>query len=516
MPSPTLPSIAEIHSPRRRNVLLLRLAVALVQAAALYCLVDIQTPVGAGDPPLAGTVFLPLIAMIVFAPTACMLGAGHLRSIALTDWTLLVALVAAMLGYFSVAREIDAGGALRHPTLEMSALWVLMVGVLFVAGHLIVMTYFGKQGGAASRYARYYLALRTLLLQGMLATAFVGLTWIVLAISLLLFEAIDVNAFADVVLKPAICIPVTTLAFALAIHAGDSRAPRDGVRILAVLKLLLPVFVVILTAFLCCLIPLSLEPLWRTGHAAMLLLGACALLIFLINSVYQDGAPERPLGRVESWSLRLGSLILLALALLAVESLRLRVRQYGWSADRVVAAAGVSVALGCAIGYSVGALRRRAANRAVATTNICMTLYVAALMLFLGSPLGDPARIMTQNQLHRLRTGAADPQTFDYPALAQEGARWGRRALSELALTPGDGTPSVIRAGAARALEGYATGPQDDASKSPPEETPETPETPRKRSPDALPRLAPEVSSDKVAPETSAETSANGAAETMP
>ena len=237
MTSSILLSICEFHPPRARNALLLRLAAALVQAIALYCLVAVQTPAAGAEPPLAPSIFLPLLAMIVFAPTACMLAAGQLRSIALTDWTLLVAIVAAMMGYHGATRDIDAGSALQQPAPEMSPVWVLMMTVLFIAGHLIVITCYGKRGGTASRYARYYQALRTLLLQGVLAAAFVGLTWVVLAVSILLFEAIDVDMVAEVVLQPAICIPVTTLAFALAIHAGDGRSAAGTGRLLAVLKL---------------------------------------------------------------------------------------------------------------------------------------------------------------------------------------------------------------------------------------------------------------------------------------
>jgi hypothetical protein len=210
------------------------------------------------------------------------------------------------------------------------------------------------------------------------------------------------------------------------------------------------VLVVIVAGFLCVLPFVSARVLWATHFATSLLLTAVAVLIVLINAAYQDGAAERTRLAVLRLAGSVGALEILPLTGLAVWALSLRVGQYGWTVERVLAA---SVALNAgiyAIGYAVAVIRRGAWLHAIEATNAVGAYVALVVILALFTPVADPARLMVASQVARLQSGAAAPDAFDFVSLKFDGARWGRDAL--LALSNGSGNDTARRsAGFAKA-----------------------------------------------------------------
>lgn len=108
-------------------------------------------------------------------------------------------------------------------------------------------------------------------------------------------------------------IPTSTLATAAALHVTDVRAGLvRGVRtlVLVLLSWLLPLMALIGAGFLVGLVFTGLEPLWKTQHAAAILLSAAALLIVLLNAAYQDGHPERAAPKILHYAGTLAALLL--------------------------------------------------------------------------------------------------------------------------------------------------------------------------------------------------------------
>src|SRR5690606_2556383 len=151
-----------------------------------------------------------------------------------------------------------------------------------------------------------------------------------------------------------------TLVLSVSLHVTDVQPSLiRGVRTLALplFSWLLPLLAAILLGFLASLPLVSLEPLWNTRSPATLLLAAAALLVFLINSSYQDGDAEWTASRIRRYAVVLGALELLPLAGLAAWAVWLRVDQYGWTVERILAAAVVLLVAGYALGYAVAVLR---------------------------------------------------------------------------------------------------------------------------------------------------------------
>jgi len=76
--------------------------------------------------------------------------------------------------------------------------------------------------------------------------------------------------------------------------------------------------------------------------------------------------------------------------------------------------------------------------------NLAMALVLLMLVAALASPLADPVRLAVTSQVARVESGKIDPAVFDFRYLRNDGLRFGREALAELAATTT--APDVARA----------------------------------------------------------------------
>src|SRR5262249_55112898 len=183
-------------------------------------------------------------------------------------------------------------------------------------------------------------------------------------------------------------IPATPFVAACALHLTDARAGFvEGARTLALalLSWLLPVMTLFAIAFVLALPFTGLEPLWSTRRATAILLVAAAALVILINAAYQDGRYDSPAPL--RYASRAAALMLVPLVGLAAYGLSLRVTQYGWTTERVNAAACIVVASCYALGYAATALGWRRRLAGIEATNIATALVVLAVLLALFTPV---------------------------------------------------------------------------------------------------------------------------------
>jgi len=125
--------------------------------------------------------------------------------------------------------------------------------------------------------------------------------------------------------------------------------------------------------------------------------------------------------------------------------------QYGWTSDRVVAAAFLLVASSYAIGYLWAAYQYDTWLRPVAMVNVFTSLLILAVLLALFTPLADPARIGVQSQMARLAKGKITAARFDFRYLRAEGGRYGQAALEQLKQATGPDA-ALLQQGATEAL----------------------------------------------------------------
>src|SRR5262249_42906326 len=142
--------------------------------------------------------------------------------------------------------------------------------------------------------------------------------------------------------------------------------------------------------------------------------------------------PENSVFAVLRYASIVAAVALVPLVALAAYGLTLRVEQYGWAPQRIIASACIAVAACYALGYVLAAARPRAFLATLETTNIVAAFIILAAILALLTPIADPARISVADQVARLESGRTAPERFDFAFLRFGSGRYGNEALERL------------------------------------------------------------------------------------
>jgi hypothetical protein len=431
-----------------------RILIGLLQGLLLYLLYHaVQERAWPATQPL---LCVPLMVAALFVPVLLVSSLGHMNRRQLLLWGGCAALLLAGLGYYDAWRVADLplavafrqeGAAyvpgLRRSSFPSGQLLFFAAAGLFIAHSLVMAAVRDRRRIAA--YSTHFDIAWKLGVQLAFSGLFTGVTWLVLLLGAQLFELVKLTFLTELMRKAWFAIPVTAFAFSWAMHLTDVRpAIVRGIRglLLVLMSWLLPVTVLLVGGFLATLPFTGLAPLWATKHAASVLLVAAAAFVVLVNAAWQQGG-ESP-ARVVRLAARAATLLLAPIVLIAIYALYLRVRDYGWTGDRVSAAACLLVATCYAAGYFYAGLRRGWLP-ALATVNIAAAFVVIGVLLALFSPLLDPTRISVASQVARLESGKVKADKFDFVYLRFHGDRFGRAALERLERTASGPDAALVR-----------------------------------------------------------------------
>jgi hypothetical protein len=407
----------------------LRLATGLVQGLILYLLIDASSrhvwP--STDPVLNRALFLAFS----FVPLLLMQGAGLVRLPRLIAWAIAASVIALGLGAYSAWRE-------QTGTPDSFAAGAIILAIFLAAGFFIAHALI--VGGDMDRrfmatYPTHFDVAWKLALQLILTLFFTSAFWALLWLGAFLFQLIGLSFLKTLIGHSWFAVPATALMVAGGLHLTDMQPGLvRGMRtlVLALFSWLLPLMTVLAVGFLVALLATGLQPLWRTSHAAAQLLSAAACLIILINAMYQDGAREHAPVAGLRYSGIAAALALVPLVLLAAYAISLRVVQYGWTADRVIAAACALIAGFYAAGYAASIFLPQRPLQFIERWNFFAALLILGVLLALFSPLADPARIAVNSQVARLEAGRITAAKFDFNYLRTGSLRFGRAALERL------------------------------------------------------------------------------------
>jgi hypothetical protein len=349
-------------------------------------------------------------------------------------------------------------------------LWPSLGAILFIIHTLTVSGESDRK--VIANYATHFDVSWKHGVQFVLAVSFVGVLWGLLFLGAELFQLIKIEYVWQLIRRPSFSIPVTMLAFGYAVHLTDVRANIvRGTRTIALVLLswLLPLMTLLVAAFLAALLFTDLEVLWSTRRATTILLIAVAALVGLINAAYQDGGPETRATAVLRFASVLAAVLLLPIIALAAYALILRVGQYGWTPDRIIALASIAVAICYGIGYAVAAGRSGATLSGLEPTNLYTSFVIIGVLLALRTPIADPARLAVADQVGRLESGKVSPEQFDFRFLRFDAGRYGTAALERLAART-EGPQAELTA--ARAAQALRTTTRQQIAQAPPQITP--------------------------------------------
>ncbi|MYN42320.1 DUF4153 domain-containing protein [Duganella sp. FT109W] len=434
-----------------RKVMATRLAVGLVQGLLLYWLYAASRDVA--WPAAAPYLMVPLLTVLLILPVLLVSSLGHLAPRQAAVWLLSALAVLLALALHDVWRGANSYPLLSNwdnkPVYSPSMMLVFFSCVFFFIAHALVMA--GAQDGKRiASYNTYFEVAWKLAIQLLFSAFFVGALFLVLHMGATLFMLVKLKFLHELLENSWFNVPVICTAFSCAMHVTDVRPSIvRGIRtlLLVLMSWILPVAVVLVTGFLCTLPFTGLTALWETRHATSVLLFTAAVLLVLVNAAFQNGQA------IVALPLRVGArtaaILILPIVMVGMYALGLRVVQYGWTSDRVIAAACLLVASSYAIGYLWAAYQYDTWLRPLAMVNIFTSFLVLAVLLALFTPIADPARIGVNSQMARLAKGKIIASKFDFRYLRFEGGRYGQAALEELKRSTGPDAALLQREAAA-------------------------------------------------------------------
>ena len=380
-------------------------------------------------------VILPLYTLAISFPLSMMLLAHQPRKLAFSlvgAFSLTAAFCAMYIGDISYVNDLPSYGTeglIFQFGFCMVAAW--FIAATFIEHYCQYQHWFNRYESLYDFSWRNAVKLIT-------AGIFTGLFWAALLLLAGLFKVLGIQFFDDVISSIYFIYPATAVAAGLGLSLYDAKqeALSEFKRaILQVLGWLLPLVSLILLAFIVTLPFKGLHALWNTGYATSLMLGLLALMVFLLNTAFQDGkALQYP-----AWLLKLSNLAVITMpiyAFLSLYALYLRVAQYGWTDDRVWAASFTLIATLYSVGYAYAAVQSFKQNavwmQQIKPVNVLTAVCLMVLIGLLYSPLLSPMRIGVKSQLARLNEGKVSASAFDYQYLRFSGGQYGDAALRGL------------------------------------------------------------------------------------
>lgn len=363
----------------------------------------------------------------------------------------------AMLGELGLRRALGYGGAIALGVAALAALESLSfrsAADLFGRGHVMVALVvvallpvpfaiaFGLGGGAGWRdYRVLFIESWNIVVRYAAAWLFVGVVFVVLWLLATLLGIVGVGALSDLLETPLAVwlIAGGTLGLGLSVvtEMSDMVSPY---LLLRLLRLLLPLVLVVEVIFVAVLPLRGLTHLFGHLSAASLLLSTALASVALISIAVDQDDVEAAHGPVTVWAARGLAVLLPVLAGLAGWAVVARVQQYGWTPDRVMAAAAAAVVCGYAAGYAAAVLTGRHWMAWLRRANGVMALAVIGLGGLWLTPLISPEAIAARSQLARFDSGALAPEQLPLWEMAHDWGRAGERAvagLRERAAAPG-------------------------------------------------------------------------------
>ncbi|WP_406648959.1 DUF4153 domain-containing protein [Aliisedimentitalea scapharcae] len=202
--------------------------------------------------------------------------------------------------------------------------------------------------------------------------------------------------------------------------------------VLRMFRMLVPFVLVIVALFLAALPFRGLSQLFGAVSSAGTLMSVCISAICLI-SIAVDRDDD---ARVSSAGLNLATrglaILLPGLAGLAIWAIAIRVAQYGWTPDRVLAAV-FSIVLGLyGAGYAGASLINRRWTGLIRGWNVIMAFGVMTVSAAWLTPVLDANRISTNSQITRFSAGELTTQQLALWAMQHDWGTAGQAGLARL------------------------------------------------------------------------------------
>ncbi|MBE1283942.1 MAG: DUF4153 domain-containing protein [Rhodobacteraceae bacterium] len=266
-----------------------------------------------------------------------------------------------------------------------------------------------------------------------LAWVFVAVFWLLILLSDALLGLVRIGILQQLLetewLVFGLSGAVLGLGLAVVHELRDRLSPFVVLRLL---RLLVPLVLAVVALFLMALPLRGLSELFGGVSSAGTLMSAAIVSISLVSiAVDRD---DRHMVATPGLILATKALAALQpfLAGLALWAVVLRVQQYGWTPDRVVAALGAVVISLYALGYLGAVLSGRAWTLRLRQVNIAIALVLTLASGLWLTPLLDANRISTNSQITRFEAGELAVGDLAFWSMQHDWGRAGQAGLTRL------------------------------------------------------------------------------------
>jgi len=392
-----------------------------ISALALWALAE-----NWDNPALAPPLYLALFTFVASYSGIILALAGPVSVVRALRGALLIAVPVTALVSLTGLRHVVSTDLLDQPEM----LTVILVLIFFSTPFLSVWLQNPKEWRS---YTALFDAAWTITVRYGVAWIFVGVFWLVVFLSNALFELVGVDIIErllDLDWAPY-ALSGAMLGLGLAV-VYELRKMISPFLILRLLRLLVPVILVVLVVFLGAVPFRGLTDLFGEFSAAATLMGAAVVAITLISTALDRDDARAVSTRGIRIATRGVAVLLPLLALLAVWAVVLRVRQYGWTPDRVLAAASALFVLAYSVGYAGAVVRGKGWAVRVRNVNVAMALAIIGAAALWLTPVLNVYRISANSQFSRYEAGRTEPDQLPIWALQHDWGKAGRSVLVRL------------------------------------------------------------------------------------
>ncbi|MEP3333895.1 hypothetical protein [Sedimentitalea sp.] len=379
-----------------------------------------------GDPSVPPALYLALFAFVATYASVALALAGPVAIMRALLGALAFAILLTLLISLAGTRYVEATNLLDEPVV-MS---VAAVMVLFCTPFLLVWL---QDRSAVLRYDMLFDAAWMLTARYALAWVFVAAFWLIAFLSDALLELVDIEVI-NTLLGPGwvrFGLSGAVLGLGLAV-VQELRQTLSPYPLLRLLRLLVPLVLAVVAVFLLAVPLRGLDRLFGEFSAGGTLLGAAAVAVSLISMALDrdDGMAVQTRGlRLATQALAVLMPLLTALAVWAVI---LRVRQYGWTPDRILAMTAALFLLAYGVTYCGAVLLRSGWMARIRQVNVGIALLVIVVSVLWMTPVLDIYRISTASQIGRFQNESASQDHLSLWPLAHEWGRAGQTGLVTL------------------------------------------------------------------------------------
>ncbi|MFZ5962832.1 DUF4153 domain-containing protein [Thalassococcus sp. BH17M4-6] len=341
-----------------------------------------------------------------------------------------VSLGVALLVWWASYRHSDVAAFLRLGYPVAAAGLILLVATPFAAAAL-------RSRADWRHYPTLFELSWRILVRYASAVIFTALFWGLILLSDALLQLVRVGLLAMLQRHDAVPWLLTGAVFGLALAVvHEMRDYLSPYLVLRLLRLFVPVVLGVVAVFLLALPFSGLSDIVGSLSAAGTLLSVGLAAIVLVTvAIDRDPVEEVHDGWLRR-SVQALALVIPLLAALALYAIAIRVGQYGWTPQRLIALSVALVELAYGLAYGIAILRGGPWARRIRAANVGMALLIVALSVLWLSPVLVPERIAARDQMARFADGVLPVADLPLRELGEDWGRPGRDVLEALRDTP--------------------------------------------------------------------------------